>query len=382
MRAVSLFILIILFPALVQAATLVNINTASVVALDSIPYITPKIAQSIVDYRKENLFIVIEDIMKVTGIKEGIFGHIQSLITVGDTNTADTSGSVSDNTASSTIQDSSEDITVYTPPPSALTVDAGSQAQNATTEVPLLFSARVTTKNGAIDSSAQIVWGFGDGSSATASSVKKTYYYAGTYLVVVTATDGLATGRDEIIVTVRSAQVRILEIPDAGIMITNDASERLDLSGWALFSNKKSFRIPNGTVILPKASIILPPNITFLATTPEVTLAYPDGSIAAQYVQPSPVVEKIAQPPVPSTSSNEKKVEPITSQKISVQKNENAVSAPTAATELAAVGAALSPAPDSSKASPQTSAYSIFKSPWTLGFLGTMILAGGAFILL
>ena len=124
MRAVGLFILIILFPALVQAATLVNINTASVVALDSIPYITPKIAQSIVDYRKENLFIVIEDIMKVTGIKEGIFGHIQSLITVGDTNTADTSGSVSDNTASSTIQDSSEDITTYTPPPSALTVDA------------------------------------------------------------------------------------------------------------------------------------------------------------------------------------------------------------------------------------------------------------------
>jgi len=384
MRAVGLLVLIILFPVFAHAATLVDINTANKTTLMELEGIGDTLASRIIAYREANgPFNTIEELVpNIERFYQSTFDKIKDHITVGDTGTSGTSSTVSNNTASSTASDSLEEATTYIPPPSALTVDAGSQAQDATASVPLYLSARVTTKNNAIDSSAQVVWGFGDGSSATASAIKKTYYYSGTYLVTVTATDGLATDRDEIIVTVRPAQVRVLAISNAGIMISNDANERLDLSGWALFSDKKSFRIPSGTVILPKSSIILPPNITSLTTIPEVTLAYSDGTIAARYVPPASPVATIAQLSISSTSSNEKKVEPIISQKTPVQKNENAVSAPTAATELAAVGAVLSLAPDSSKASPQTSASGIFKSPWTLGFLGMVILAGGAFILL
>jgi competence protein ComEA len=63
--------------------TKVNINTASKEQLDELPEIGPVRAQAILDYRKENgKFEKIEDIMKVSGIKEGVFGKIKDMITV------------------------------------------------------------------------------------------------------------------------------------------------------------------------------------------------------------------------------------------------------------------------------------------------------------
>jgi competence protein ComEA len=60
----------------------ININTATLEELDALPGIGPFRAQAIVDHRKSEPFKVIEDIMKVKGIKEGEFGKIKDLITV------------------------------------------------------------------------------------------------------------------------------------------------------------------------------------------------------------------------------------------------------------------------------------------------------------
>lgn len=66
------------------SAALVNINQASVQQLTTIPGIGATRAQAIVEYREEyGLFQTIEDIMKVTGIKDGLFGKIRDYITVG-----------------------------------------------------------------------------------------------------------------------------------------------------------------------------------------------------------------------------------------------------------------------------------------------------------
>jgi competence protein ComEA len=62
---------------------LVNINTAGMDALMTLPGIGKAKAESIITYREENgKFNVIEDIMKITGIKEGAFSKIKDKICV------------------------------------------------------------------------------------------------------------------------------------------------------------------------------------------------------------------------------------------------------------------------------------------------------------
>ena len=62
---------------------LVNINTAGLDELDSLPGVGPSTAQKIIDHRDENgLFVAVESIMDVSGIGEAKFDQLKELITV------------------------------------------------------------------------------------------------------------------------------------------------------------------------------------------------------------------------------------------------------------------------------------------------------------
>ncbi len=62
----------------------ININTASLAELQKLPRVGAKIAQRIIDYRKQHgNFKRVEDIMKVRGIGERTFLKLKDLITVG-----------------------------------------------------------------------------------------------------------------------------------------------------------------------------------------------------------------------------------------------------------------------------------------------------------
>lgn len=62
----------------------ININTATVEELDTLPRIGPSTAQAIVDYRTQNgPFKTVQDIMKVPGIGPATYDLIKNLITVG-----------------------------------------------------------------------------------------------------------------------------------------------------------------------------------------------------------------------------------------------------------------------------------------------------------
>lgn len=62
---------------------LVNINTAELSELMTLSGIGEAKAQLILDYRRENGgFTAVEDIMKISGIKEGIYNQIKDRITV------------------------------------------------------------------------------------------------------------------------------------------------------------------------------------------------------------------------------------------------------------------------------------------------------------
>jgi competence ComEA-like helix-hairpin-helix protein len=67
-----------------QQSTKININTAGLAELDKITGVGPVIAQNIINYRAKWPFQKIEDIMKVSGIKEGKFDAMKDQITVGD----------------------------------------------------------------------------------------------------------------------------------------------------------------------------------------------------------------------------------------------------------------------------------------------------------
>ncbi len=62
---------------------LININTASLEELDSLPGIGPTTAQRIIDYRDTNgPFTTIDEIMDVSGVGPSTFDEIKDLITV------------------------------------------------------------------------------------------------------------------------------------------------------------------------------------------------------------------------------------------------------------------------------------------------------------
>lgn len=65
-------------------ANLVNINTATVDELDTLPGIGPTTAQKIIDYRTQHgPFSQIEQIMDVSGIGPATFDRLKDLITTG-----------------------------------------------------------------------------------------------------------------------------------------------------------------------------------------------------------------------------------------------------------------------------------------------------------
>ena len=88
--AVSLILGLFVFPLLAQQAQTqkptgdkVNLNTATLEELQKLPRVGPKVAQRIIDFRKQNgSFKKIEEIMKVRGIGEKTFARMKDMLVV------------------------------------------------------------------------------------------------------------------------------------------------------------------------------------------------------------------------------------------------------------------------------------------------------------
>lgn len=378
MRTAGTLLLLLLVPALSLASELININTADATLLDTLPGIGPTYAERIIEYRTTHgPFASISDIQNVSGIGPSTYAQIAPLITVGPTPSAP----VQTDSASSTPPSRGA---TYVPPPTELTL-AVTGSPHAYLNVPYQASAVVRAK-GAADPTAQITWSFGDGSFGTGTETAKVYRFPGTYLITVTATDGQAKARGELIVDVRNIAMHIASVSGDGITIANDGDDRLDLSGWRILSGTGMFRVPDGTILLPRTSILFPYAVTNLPFSLEAAITYPDGAIAMRFpadAKPEPaaagsyLVQTAAEEPLQVAPAEEREHISISG---SAHDQITPGSAPAAATGLAAAGASL-PA-DTRPEEPKKGLPGLLRSPWTLSFLGIMALAGGAFILL
>lgn len=244
------------------------------------------------------------------------------------------------------------------------------------------FTAAVYDGKGNKRDDAVVAWSFGDGMRRTGASVFHAYYNSGEYIAVVRATtsDG-GDALDDMVVTVQDAGIRITSISSRGITLANNDSRTLDLSLWRLSMGGQEFKIPEDTQILAGRTILFPSQVIELPIADSASLLYPSGEVAATYPVVTTVLEKtILQQPSSGTVSYKKvsEVEPILNASANTQAHENAVGAPAVAMELAAAGAAL----PSSPLADQPRAGGLFRSPWFLGLLGVIALAGSAFIFL
>lgn len=363
-------------------AALVNINTADATLLDTLPGIGPTKAKAIVDYRMSNgPFRNLSDIQKVSGIGSSIYSEILPFITLDADATPSLSVGVTDTATTSVTQAGASS---YVPPPSLLMISVSGD-EDAFLRVPLRLHARVTTKAGAIDNSAHIVWSFGDGSMAEGTDVEKEYLFSGTYLIVVTATDGSATARKESVITATPAHVRLVFAPGGEVGIANDADSRLDISDWRVSAGDATFRIPLDTIILPKGHVFFASTLTNLPMHTDTKLLYPDGALATQSSFTQTTISN-EQPSVASGSYKQvETVETINNPKAQSQFHDEAVVAPAATPDEGVAAGAVSPIINSSSsqmAAVATTNAGPLHSRWTLGLLGVVVLAGGAFILL
>ena len=405
MRFIGLFVLAILFPLYVYAAA-ININTADVELLDTLPGIGPSKATAIVEYRNQNgSFARVEDIQNVSGIGPSTYAGIEPFITVGDASTPNNSGTNTNNTASSTPTGTVAAATsttgtaaassgggppMYLPIPTLRIVAGGDRTVSSGADTA--FNAFVYDGKGNKRDDAIVAWSFGDGMRKTGASVFHAYYDPGEYIAIVRAltADG-GESEEEIIVTVKYAGIKIASISSRGITLVNNDSRNLDLSLWRLSAGGQEFKIPEDTEILAGRSVLLPSQVTKLLMTDSASLLYPSGEVADVYPKSSTLAVQLFSPNTSTNAMQEalisetsaKWVKPITSTIENSQSYVKAVNAPAAATELAAAGAALHPAPVTSiGTTTSTSSPSLLRSPWILGLLGIVVIASGAFILL
>jgi competence ComEA-like helix-hairpin-helix protein len=368
------------------AAELVNINTADAAALDTLPGIGETKALAIIEYRTSHgPFSAIEELQNVTGIGAATFADLKDLVTV-DPGRADPPRTVATTTATIAPLES------LPPPPASVSgLDIGTD-RTLPLNVPAQFTARVRARSGA--PMPDIIWSFGDGGSSAGPVATKVYRYPGRYIVSARSGEGASLLEASIVVEVVPVAAHIGAIGPDGITLVNDGTDRLDLSGWRLAAGLGSFRIPEGTMILPGTQTLFPWAVTALPVAYEARLMYPDGIIAIRY-DPRPSQEIAVSATATGTSAARAQREAANDGSHMLQTVGSAVSSPAkpfasaietetplpATATLAAAGAALETDPSVETPSPR-GGHSWYRSTWLYGALGAAVFVGGALLIL
>ena len=258
---IFLILFLILLPASVNAA-LVNINTATLEELDTLPGVGPATVQSIINNRP---YATIQEISRADGIGEPgspSYENIIGLITVGDSNNSSVEAGETLNSIS--IEQGSSAPT-YSEVKSTVTFIKLDIGRDRTGSVgnPILFKANVNLSN---VQKGDFRWNFGDGSEGYGTELFHAYEYPGEYVVILTLG---SVGGESARVNVRiiDPEFSVIKATPERIEIKNNSKYEANLSGRTLLVGDSSFVFLSDTFIKPGSSISFSSKVTNLFPT-------------------------------------------------------------------------------------------------------------------
>jgi len=239
----------------VRAQTLININTASLIQLDTLPGVGPATALSIIDNRP---YAAASEISRADGIGEpgsSSYENIINLITVGVTSPApevETPSSVA-NSSSSSGDDQVSSAPIYSELKTtdrSIKINIGKD-RTGSVGSPIFLRAEVNLPN---IQSGDFRWNFGDGSIGYGKEVVHVYEYPGEYVAVMTL-GSMGGDQARINIKIIDPEFSITIATPEVIEIKNNSKHEASLSGRLVAVGETYFAFPHDTFVKPGASI-------------------------------------------------------------------------------------------------------------------------------
>lgn len=136
-----------------------------------------------------------------------------------------------------------------------------------------------------IPRNAKFEWVMGDGSVKKGREVKHRYFASGKYTVVLTVRLGKEEAVSRVNVEVVEPEISINSVDKGVITLLNSAEKEVNLGGWEIVSGKKSFVIPDNTIIGPTEVLPLHKQVTKIDVNndEEVRMSSPGGGFENVY---------------------------------------------------------------------------------------------------